>query len=128
MEWNMEENFSMEWNMEENFSMEWKKEWKIFGMEWKWNSRKLPVWNMEKSSSIPYHALAVATGGRGCRAPHFGLLKILFLEHYTTTRPQTMMEKLLYINLTQYSVLLTRLYGCVAEETSKPAESLPVLR
>ena len=41
----------------ENFSMEWKMEWKIFGMEWKWNGRKLPVWNMEKSSSIPYHAL-----------------------------------------------------------------------
>ena len=50
----MEENFSMEWNMEENLDMEWK----IFGMEWKWNGRKLPVWNMEKSSSIPFHALA----------------------------------------------------------------------
>ena len=25
-------------------------------------------------------------------------------------------------------VLLTRLYGCVAEETCKPAESLPVFR
>ena len=55
----MEENFSMEWNMEENFSMEWNMEWKIFGMEWKWNGRKLSVWNMEKSSSIPYHALIV---------------------------------------------------------------------
>ena len=46
---------SMEWNMEENFSMEWK----IFstGMEWKWNGRKLPVWNMEKSSSIPFHTM-----------------------------------------------------------------------
>ena len=43
--------------MEENFSMEWNMEWKIFGMEWKWNGRKLPVRNMEKSSSIPYHAL-----------------------------------------------------------------------
>ena len=43
--------------MEENFSMEWNMEWKIFGMDWKWNGRKLPVWNMEKSSSIPYHAL-----------------------------------------------------------------------
>ena len=32
--------------MEENFSMEW-------NMEWKWNGRKLPVWNMEKLSSIP---------------------------------------------------------------------------
>ena len=53
----MEENFSMEWNMEENFSMEWNMEWKIFGMEWKWNGRKLLGWNKEKSSSIPYHAL-----------------------------------------------------------------------
>ena len=26
-------------------------------------------------------------------APHFGLLKILFLEHHVTTRPQTMMKK-----------------------------------
>ena len=49
----MEENFSMEWKMEENFSMEWK----IFGMEWKWNGRKLPVWNMEKSSFIPFHTM-----------------------------------------------------------------------
>ena len=49
---------SMEWNIEENFSMEWK----IFGMEWKWNERKLPVWNMEKSSSIPYHARVPAKG------------------------------------------------------------------
>ena len=38
-------------------SMEWNMEWKIFGMEWKWNGRKLSVWNMEKSSSIPHHAL-----------------------------------------------------------------------
>ena len=57
MEWNMEENFSMEWNMEENFSMKWNMEWKIFGMEWKWNGRKLPVWNMEKSSSILFHTM-----------------------------------------------------------------------
>ena len=48
----------MEWNMEENFSMEWNMEWKIFGMEWKWNGRKLPVWNMEKSSSIPFHTMS----------------------------------------------------------------------
>ena len=47
---------NMEWNMEENFSMEYNKEEK-FSMEWKWNGGKLPVWNMEKSSSIPYHAL-----------------------------------------------------------------------
>ena len=55
MEWNMEENFSMEWNMEENFSMEWNMEWKIFGMEWKWNGRKLPVWNME--NRLPFHSI-----------------------------------------------------------------------
>ena len=46
----MEKNFSMEWNMEENFGMEWQ----IFSMEWKLNGRKLPVWNVEKSSSILY--------------------------------------------------------------------------
>ena len=57
MEWNMEENFGVEWNMEENFSMEWNMEWKILGMEWKWNGRKLPVLNMEKSSSIPFHTM-----------------------------------------------------------------------
>ena len=37
--------------------MEWNMEWKIFGMEWKWNGRKLPVWNMKKSSSIPFHTM-----------------------------------------------------------------------
>ena len=54
----MEENFSMEWNMEENFGVEWK----IFGMEWKWSGRKLPVWNMEKSSSIPFHTMPCCRG------------------------------------------------------------------
>ena len=39
----MEETFSMEWNMERIFNMEWNMEWKIFGMEWKWNGRKLPL-------------------------------------------------------------------------------------
>ena len=53
----MEKKFSMKWNMEENFSMEWNMEWKIFSMEWKWNGRKLSVWNMEKSSSIPFHTM-----------------------------------------------------------------------
>ena len=43
--------------MEENLGMEWNMEWKIFGMEWKWNGRKLPVWNMEKSFSIPFHTM-----------------------------------------------------------------------
>ena len=41
--------------MEENFSMEWNMEWKIFSMEW--NGRKLSAWNMEKSSSIPFHTM-----------------------------------------------------------------------
>ena len=71
-------------------------------------------------------------GGRGvappngCLCPQFGLLKMLFLENHTTKRQQTGMEKLLNINLTQYSVLLTRLV--VAKETCKPAASFPVLR
>ena len=84
-------------------------------------------------------------------APYLGLLKILFLEHYSVTRQHTMMEKaistfkhnspltfsqffceiagnqlLCHINLTQYSVLLTRFYGCVAKDRYKPAESLLV--
>ena len=46
---------SMKWNMKENFSIEWK----IFSMKWKWNERKLPVSNIEKSSSFPYQALPV---------------------------------------------------------------------
>ena len=38
--------------------------------------------------------------------------------------PATTAVMLCYITLTRYFVLLTRLYGCVAEETCKPAESL----
>ena len=73
----------------------------------------------------------------------------MFWEHHVTTQ-QTMIEKgiitfkhnfpltfsrffaklegnqLLLRNETQYSILLASLYGCVAEETRKPAESLPV--
>ena len=45
----------MEWNTEENFRMEWKN----LRKEWRWNGRKSPVWNNEKSPSVPYHALAV---------------------------------------------------------------------
>ena len=43
----MEENFCMEWNMEEIF------------LVWngRWNGKKLSVWNMEKSSSIPFHSI-----------------------------------------------------------------------
>ena len=46
-------------------SMKWNMEWKIFSMEWKWNRRKLPVWNIEKSFSIPfsYRALTISKGG-----------------------------------------------------------------
>ena len=51
---------TMEWKMKENFSMESK----IFSMEWKWNGRKLPVWNMEKSSSIPFHIMPCQQEGR----------------------------------------------------------------
>ena len=47
----MAQEQGMEWKMEEKFSMEWN----IFRLEWKWNGRKLPVLNMEKSSSIPFH-------------------------------------------------------------------------
>ena len=39
---------------------------------------------------------AVATGGEArprAPPPHFGVLKILFLEHNVTTRQQTMIEK-----------------------------------
>ena len=43
--------------MEENSGMELTMERKIFNMEWKWNGRKLPVQNMEKSSSIPFHTM-----------------------------------------------------------------------
>ena len=42
---------SMEWNIEENFNMEWNGRFLV------WNGRKLPVWNMKKSSSISCHAL-----------------------------------------------------------------------
>ena len=57
----MEENFSMEWNMEENFSMEWNMKWKIFGMEWKWNGKKIASMEYGKIvfHSISYHALPV---------------------------------------------------------------------
>ena len=65
MEWNMEENFNMEWNMEK--ILVWNGIWRkilVWNGIWNgrflvWNGRKLPVWNMEKSSSIPFHALAV---------------------------------------------------------------------
>ena len=46
---------SMEWNIEENFSMEWNGRFLVWNGIW--NGRKLPVWNMKKSSSISYHAL-----------------------------------------------------------------------
>ena len=55
---------------------------------------------------------AVATGGgEGGRVPHFGLLKILFLEHHVTTRQQTMMGGKrnnyfqIYFSLNVFSIL-----------------------
>ena len=69
---------SMEWNMEENFSMEWN----IFSMEWKWNGRKLPVWNMKKSSSIPYHALPMVFI---CLAVGCCTLRIIKLSRFLPT-------------------------------------------
>ena len=43
--------------MEEKFRIEWNMEGKIFSMEWIWNGKKLPVWNMEKLSFIPSHTM-----------------------------------------------------------------------
>ena len=90
-------------------------------------------------------SLVEGQGGRApltaACAPHFSLHKILFLKRHATTKAtdsdgkgnnyvqiqfsfevfsilcEIAGNQLLYINLTQYSVLLTRLYG----------ESLPVL-
>ena len=45
----------MEWNMEKN--LVWNGIWDGRFLAWNGNGRKSPVWNMEKSSSIPYHAL-----------------------------------------------------------------------
>ena len=88
-----------------------------------------------------------------CAPLYFGLLKIPLMEHHVTARQQTIMimekgiitfkhispskshdslqncwQPIAYTNLTQLSVLLTCLYGCVAEETCNPAKILPVLR
>ena len=45
----------------------------------------------------PVPSLRGSQGGRApitdACAPHLGLLKILFLEHYSVTRQHTMMEK-----------------------------------
>ena len=60
--------WSMKWNMEENFSVKWNTEWKIFSMEWKWNGRKLPLRNMEKSSSISLYSKPWLFGKRNSRA------------------------------------------------------------
>ena len=69
----MEENFSMEWNMEENFSKEWNMEWKIFGMEWKWNGRKLPygIWK----NRLPFHSIPCPASRHNLT---FGLLHVWF--------------------------------------------------
>ena len=45
----------------------------------------------------PVPSLRESLGGRAppneCLCPHLGLLKILFLGHYSVTRQHTMMEK-----------------------------------
>ena len=51
----------------------------------------------QRGASSPKRSVIVATGGHtpltdAC-APHLGLLKILFLEHYSMTTQHTMMEK-----------------------------------
>ena len=51
--------------MEENFSMEWNMEWKIFGMEWKWNGRicQYGIWkNRLPFRSIPCPAFILQIG------------------------------------------------------------------
>ena len=54
----MKKKFSIEeWHMEKKFSMEWNMEWKIFSVERIWNGKNSAVWNMEKSSSIPFHSM-----------------------------------------------------------------------
>ena len=60
--------------MEENFSMEWNMVWKIFSMEWKWNGKKLPVWNMEKSFSILFHTIVITLVFKVVDQPIFGHL------------------------------------------------------
>ena len=51
--------FSMEvWNGIWKKTVVWNTEWKIFSMEWQSNGRNLPVWNMEKLSSISFHSMA----------------------------------------------------------------------
>ena len=44
---------SMDAIWKKNFSWNEIKNGRFFCMEWKWNERKLAVWNMEKSSSFP---------------------------------------------------------------------------
>ena len=38
-------------------------EWKIFSIEWIWNGKNFAVWNMEKSSSIPFHSMPWTSAG-----------------------------------------------------------------
>ena len=51
---------SIEWNMEEHVSMGWNMEWKIFGMEWKMEQKKIVTMEYGKIvfHSISYHVLA----------------------------------------------------------------------
>ena len=47
--------------------VEWNMEWKILGMKWKWNGRKLPVWNMEKLPSFPFHTMPCPRFGKNTK-------------------------------------------------------------
>ena len=62
----MEGNFRMEWNMEENFSMEWK----IFGMEWKWNGENCQygIWK----NRPPFHFIPCPGEGKPQNRNKFG--------------------------------------------------------
>ena len=53
---------------------------------------QLKLKEQHDSESVPLLRGGVPPLTSAC-APHFGFLKILFLEHYTTTRQQTMMDK-----------------------------------
>ena len=76
--------------MEENFSMEWNMEWKIFGIEWKWNGSKLPVSNMEKSSSILFYTMPWLSARKPRKeSPERRLLKTSNAKKLSSRRNQT---------------------------------------
>ena len=56
--------YGMEYGRKFQYGVEYGKE--NFSIEWKWNGRKLPVWNMEKSCSILFHALLLTRLCKNC--------------------------------------------------------------